>query len=115
MIYFRNLSNDCLEILRFLSDVSSDFLRTSFGLPSDSERINTEEIADTDILYRSCDEFLDCGFSVRILNCLHQADLSTLLDVLQYGKKELLRIRNFGKTSLAEVEALFKKYGIEFD
>ena len=71
--------------------------------------------ADTDILYRSCDEFLNCGFSVRTLNCLHQADLDTLQDVLQYGKKELLRIRNFGKTSLAEVEALFKKYGIEFD
>lgn len=50
----------------------------------------------------------DINLSVRALNCLKAADVDTLGDLVQYNKTDLLKFRNFGKKSLAELEDLLE-------
>jgi hypothetical protein len=47
--------------------------------------------------------YLDFDLSVRTLNCLKLADILTLEDLLVYKKSDLMKFRNFGKTSLNEL------------
>ena len=52
--------------------------------------------------------------SVRALNCLKAADVDTLGDLVSYSKNDLLKFRNFGKKSLAELEELVKSKNLNF-
>ncbi len=56
----------------------------------------------------------DLGLSVRAFNCLKAADIETLGDLVVYNKNDLLKFRNFGKKSLAELEELLASKGLEF-
>ncbi len=59
-------------------------------------------------------KLVDLDLSVRALNCLKAADVETLGDLVAYNKNDLLKFRNFGKKSLAELEELVKSKGLEF-
>ncbi|NLO68518.1 MAG: DNA-directed RNA polymerase subunit alpha [Bacteroidales bacterium] len=56
----------------------------------------------------------DLDLSVRALNCLKAADVETLGDLVAYNKNDLLKIRNFGKKSLTELEDLLKAMELNF-
>lgn len=57
---------------------------------------------------------VDCDLSVRTLNCLKGADIDTIGDLVQYDKTDLLRLRNFGKKSLTELDDFLASIGQEF-
>lgn len=57
---------------------------------------------------------VDMDLSVRALNCLKAADVETLADLVSYNKMDLLKFRNFGKKSLAELEELVNVKGLHF-
>lgn len=59
-------------------------------------------------------KLIDMDLSVRALNCLKQAELETLGDLVAIHKSDLLKFRNFGKKSLAELEDLVASKGLEF-
>ena len=59
-------------------------------------------------------KLVDMDLSVRALNCLKSAELETLGDLVAIHKADLLKFRNFGKKSLAELEDLVKSKGLEF-
>lgn len=59
-------------------------------------------------------KLVDMDLSVRALNCLKAADVETLGDLVAFNKNDLLKFRNFGKKSLAELEELVKAKGLEF-
>ena len=52
--------------------------------------------------------------SVRTLNCLKAADVETLGELVTFNKNDLLKFRNFGKKSLAELEMLVKNKNLHF-
>ena len=56
----------------------------------------------------------DMDLSVRALNCLKAADVETLGDLVQYNKTDLLKFRNFGKKSLAELDDLLESLNLSF-
>lgn len=56
----------------------------------------------------------DLDLSVRALNCLRAADVGSLGDLVQYNKNDLLKFRNFGKKSLAELEDLLEGLNLNF-
>ena len=56
----------------------------------------------------------DMNLSVRALNCLKAANVSTLGELVRYQKGELLKFRNFGKKSLTELDDLLDKHGLTF-
>jgi DNA-directed RNA polymerase subunit alpha len=51
--------------------------------------------------------------SVRAANCLREAKIRTIGDLVQKSPQELLKYRNFGKKSLAEIDELLKGMGLE--
>lgn len=76
----------------------------------------TEEIDDALMVTRQIlkSRLADMELSVRALNCLKSAELETLGDLVSIHKSDLLKFRNFGKKSLAELEDLVKSRGLEF-
>jgi len=56
----------------------------------------------------------DLGIGQRSLNCLKAAEVNTLGDLVQYSKNDLLKLRNFGKKSLEELEKIVEEKGLTF-
>ena len=57
----------------------------------------------------------DMELSVRALNCLKSADVETFSDLVSYQRGELMKFRNFGKKSLAEIDTLMDRLKLGFD
>lgn len=57
---------------------------------------------------------VDLNLSVRALNCLKAADVNTLADLVKHSKNDLLKFRNFGRKSLAELEEVIDRMGLTF-
>ena len=53
----------------------------------------------------------DLELSVRSTNCLREANIRTIADLVQKGEPEMLKYRNFGKKSLAEIGVILKNMG----
>ena len=51
--------------------------------------------------------------SVRSANCLREAKIHTIGELVQKTPQELLKYRNFGKKSLAEIDELLHSMGLE--
>jgi len=80
------------------------------------QTVFTEEFDDTLVTTRQMlkSKLNEMELSVRALNCLKSAELETLGDLVSIHKSDLLKFRNFGKKSLAELEDLVKSKGLEF-
>ena len=59
-------------------------------------------------------KLVDLDLSVRALNCLKAADVETLGELVAYNRNDLLKFRNFGKKSLAELDELVASKNLEF-
>jgi len=80
------------------------------------EKATTEEFDETSLHMRQLlkTKLVDMDLSVRALNCLKAADVETLAELVQFNKNDLLKFRNFGKKSLAELEELVKAKNLHF-
>jgi DNA-directed RNA polymerase subunit alpha len=56
----------------------------------------------------------DLELSVRAHNCLKAANIKTIADLVRRDEQELLRFRNFGRKSLAELGEIVESMGLEF-
>lgn len=59
-------------------------------------------------------KLVDMNLSVRALNCLKSAEVSTLGELVQFNKNDLLKFRNFGKKSLSEIDDLLETHNLSF-
>ena len=80
------------------------------------ERSVTEEFDENTLHIRQLlkTKLVDMDLSVRALNCLKAADVETLGELVAYNRNDLLKFRNFGKKSLAELDELVNTKGLEF-
>ncbi len=51
--------------------------------------------------------------SARAYNCLESENIRTLRDLVKRSEEEMLKVRNFGKTSLAEIKTKLQEFGLE--
>jgi DNA-directed RNA polymerase subunit alpha len=56
----------------------------------------------------------DLDLSVRAFNCLKAADVRTLGDLAKLEISDMMKFRNFGKKSLAELEQLIQEKSLTF-
>lgn len=61
-------------------------------------------------LFRSVDEI---EFSVRSRNCLENADIKYIGELVQKTEQEMLRTKNFGQKSLNEIKEVLRGMGLE--
>lgn len=93
-----------------LNDHLQTFVTSDEGLRSDV----LGQVADSEletVLAKSLDEF---DLSVRTANCLKNASISTVRDLVSRSEKDILEIKNFGKKSLEELQELLGRLGLAF-
>lgn len=57
---------------------------------------------------------LELELSVRSANCLREAKIKTIGDLVRKSEQEMLKYRNFGKKSLNEIRAILQKMNLDF-
>jgi DNA-directed RNA polymerase subunit alpha len=55
----------------------------------------------------------DLRLSLRANNCLHEAGIESVRDLVSRSKEELLEVRNFGETTLQEIEEKLRELGMQ--
>jgi DNA-directed RNA polymerase subunit alpha len=81
----------------------------------DEEQIPDEEPEEEDVhkinenLYRSVEEL---ELSVRSANCLKNAEISLIGDLVQKSEAEMLKTQNFGRKSLNEIKDILADMGL---
>jgi DNA-directed RNA polymerase subunit alpha len=56
----------------------------------------------------------DLEISVRAYNCLKANNIKTLGDIVSKTEADLLKLKNFGRKSLKELETIVHQFGLEF-
>ncbi len=79
-----------------------------------------ENLIEEDMLYPPKDPVLDRDIRTydlpfRVVNGLTRCGLRTIRDVVQYRKKDLLKLRNMGKSSIKALSDCIEEQGVEWE
>ncbi|MFH0988583.1 MAG: DNA-directed RNA polymerase subunit alpha [bacterium] len=87
----------------------------NFDMEPEAEKVESEQEAESarirKVLKTPVDEL---ELSVRSHNCLRSANIKTLADLVRRDEGELLKFRNFGRKSLAELTEIVDQFGLTF-
>lgn len=111
-IHPKDALKEAAKILIYHFMLFSDEKITIENVDIDGNEVFDEEVLHMRQLINT--KLSDINLSVRALNCLKAADVDTLGDLIQYNKTDLLKFRNFGKKSLAELEDLLEGLNLSF-
>jgi DNA-directed RNA polymerase subunit alpha len=87
----------------------------NFEEPEEPEEMEEESVEDiekmkiNENLYRSVEEL---ELSVRSANCLKNADIRTIGELVQKSESEMLKTKNFGRKSLNEIKDILAEMGL---
>ena len=85
----------------------------SYGQLPEEEEEEEEITAEEKVLYEKLRlPISELELSVRSSNCLKEANIKTISDLVRKTESELLGFRNFGKKSLTEINDLLKAMGL---
>ncbi len=104
------------EAITYAGQILRDHINLfiKFEVEEDSEGYEDEDpdiLKKRNLLKMSIDEL---ELSVRSYNCLTDAKVKTIGDLVRKKESEMLKFRNFGKKSLAELNKVLKEKGLEF-
>jgi DNA-directed RNA polymerase subunit alpha len=93
-----------------------DHMSIFINFEEDEEEYRFEDIARpplmrNDLLDKSVDEL---ELSVRSYNCLKNADIRSIRDLIRRSEKDMLGTKNFGKKSLTEIKDMLHGMGLDF-
>jgi len=97
-----------IQHFRLFSDKS---IELETGTDSEVEQVDEEMLHMRKLLKTPLH---DLDLSVRAYNCLKAADVKTLGDLVQLEISDMMKFRNFGKKSLAELEQLVSEKNLTF-
>jgi DNA-directed RNA polymerase subunit alpha len=80
----------------------------------EEEEESPEEAIDEALLEKLKMPISELELSVRSANCLKEANIKTIGELVQLTEQELLQHRNFGKKSLNELVEILKSMGLSF-
>jgi len=86
----------------------------NFGkLPEDEEE-DGKSMEDKDLEVKLETPVSELELSVRSSNCLKEAKIKTIGDLVKKSEMEMLKYRNFGKKSLSEIQEILEGMGLSF-
>jgi len=94
---------------KLLKDHLSIFVNFEEVPELDIEKVDRDRDRVRENLQRSIDEL---ELSVRSYNCLKNADIKTIADLVQKSEAEMLKTKNFGRKSLNEIKELLAEMGL---
>jgi DNA-directed RNA polymerase subunit alpha len=91
-------------------EAASDDPENNIGIMTDF--MDEEPVELNENLLKSVEEL---ELSVRSYNCLKNANIRTLADLVQRTEQEMLRTKNFGRKSLNEIKEIIVAMGLHFN
>jgi DNA-directed RNA polymerase subunit alpha len=87
----------------------------NFEAEPETEKVESEEEAKLAQIRKTLKMSVDeLELSVRSHNCLRSANIKTIADLVRKDESELLKFRNFGRKSLAELSSIVDELGLNF-
>jgi len=87
----------------------------NFDMEPETEKVESAEEAKLSEIRKKLKMSVDeLELSVRSHNCLRSANIKTIADLVRKDEGELLKFRNFGRKSLAELSAIVEELGLSF-
>lgn len=105
------------DALTQAAKILRDHLQFFINLDLEPEENQVEQKKDTEkekirkVLLTSVD---DLELSVRAHNCLKAANIKNIAELVRRDESEMLKFRNFGRKSLAELTEIVENLGLEF-
>lgn len=101
------------DAVAYAAKILKDQLTVFINFDEEKEPVHEEgpvsEQAASEYLDRTVDEL---ELSVRSANCLKNADLQYIGELIQKTEQEMLKTKNFGRKSLNEIKAVLKGMGL---
>ena len=94
---------------KLLKDHMAIFINFEEAPAAEKEELSEEAERLNENLNRSVDEL---DLSVRSYNCLKNANIRTIGDLVQKSEAEMLKTKNFGRKSLSEIKELLSEMGL---
>lgn len=87
----------------------------NFGkLPEEDIAVEPSDDKEAELYKRLAQPVSEMELSVRSANCLREAHIKTIGDLVKKTEMEMLKYRNFGKKSLTEITNFLKEMGLGF-
>lgn len=104
------------DALNFAGKIIKDHVQLFINFEVETEeeeapQIDEEILRIKKLLKMSVDEL---ELSVRSHNCLKNANIKTIGDLVRLEEQELLKFRNFGRKSLSELHKILEEKGLHF-
>lgn len=98
---------------KILKDHIEKFITEKIDEPfvQEDEEVDAEKARVSNLLKTSIE---DLNLSVRAYNCLKSANINTIGELVAKDESELLKFRNFGKKSLAELIEVIEEKNLHF-
>lgn len=84
----------------------------NFGKLPEEEEEEKEAVEDKELMEKLQTPVTELELSVRSSNCLKDAKIKTIGDLVKKTEMEMLKYRNFGKKSLSEIQKFLRDMGI---
>lgn len=100
------------DALAYAAKILKDQLTVFINFEEEADTLEEEvrtEPAFNDNLFRSVDEL---ELSVRSANCLKNADIRYIGELVQKTEQEMLKTKNFGRKSLNEIKEILSEMGL---
>ncbi|MBI3610652.1 MAG: DNA-directed RNA polymerase subunit alpha [Nitrospirae bacterium] len=94
---------------KILKDHMNIFINFDETIQPIQEQVEDKKTEFNKHLLRSVHEL---ELSVRAANCLKNADIKTIADLVQKTESEMLRTKNFGRKSLNEIKEILSEMGL---
>ena len=101
------------DAVAYAAKILQDQLHIFINFDEEPQRETREELPFLHLnenLFRSVDEL---EFSVRSQNCLQNADIKYIGELVQKTEQEMLQTKNFGHKSLNEIKEILRDMGLE--
>lgn len=101
------------DAVAFAAKILQDQLQIFVNFDDEPQREAREDsplLSLNENLFRSVDEL---EFSVRSQNCLQNADIKYIGELVQKSEQEMLKTKNFGHKSLNEIKEILRDMGLE--
>jgi len=103
------------DAVAYAAKILKDHLNIFINFEEEGDMIEpeSEEMEErfNENLLRSVNEL---ELSVRSANCLKNADIQTIADLVQRSEAEMLKTKNFGRKSLNEIKEILSEMGLGF-
>ena len=94
---------------KILKEQLQIFINFDEAIEEPVEEVEEDEAPVNENLYRTVDEL---ELSVRSANCLQNANIKFINDLVQRSEAEMLKTKNFGRKSLKEIREILGEMGL---